>query len=175
MELNYTLCTLTDLKSLKEISEQTFIAAFEKDNNPQDFKNYISSAFALEKIKEELLDENSFFYFARIKDNIVGYFKLNINSAQTDIKKADYIELERIYVLPQYQGKGLGKKILNFIKRLPLVKHKERLWLGVWENNTKAINFYQNNGFVKFGTHPYLIGSDQQTDWLMGFKLSTLL
>ena len=48
----------------------------------------------------------------------------------------------------------------------------EFLWLGVWEENKKAIRFYKRYGFIKFGTHPYYIGADKQTDWLMKYSLS---
>ena len=45
------------------------------------------------------------------------------------------------------------------------------LWLGVWEYNTKARNFYKDFGFVKFGEHPFVLGSDVQTDWMMKLDL----
>ncbi|WP_036151077.1 GNAT family N-acetyltransferase [Maribacter forsetii] len=174
MELKYKLCSLDDLKQLRLISEQTFVTAFEKDNDAVDFKNYIDKAFAIEKIKGELLNKNSNFYFAYQNSKFVGYFKLNVGDAQTDLKTDESIELERIYVLAHYQGKGLGKHILDYIKGLALNMSKKKLWLGVWEHNTAAIRFYQRQGFVKFDTHPYYIGEDEQTDWLMGYDLSNL-
>ncbi|NND10262.1 MAG: GNAT family N-acetyltransferase, partial [Flavobacteriaceae bacterium] len=45
------------------------------------------------------------------------------------------------------------------------------LWLGVWEKNLKAIEFYKRHGFTKFGEHPYLIGEDEQYDWMMRLDL----
>ena len=174
MELTYTKCSLTDLQQLRQISEQTFVTAFEKHNDPYDFKNYIEKAFALQKIKEELLNPNSEFFFAFSNNEIVGYFKLNVGVAQSDIKQDDSIELERIYVFVQYQGLGLGEEFINHIKNVALKRNKKMLWLGVWEENKRAIQFYERQGFQKFGTHPYYIGTDEQTDWLMHFDLSTL-
>ncbi|WP_430428488.1 GNAT family N-acetyltransferase [Maribacter litoralis] len=174
MELTYTKCSLQNVERLRLISEQTFVNAFEKDNDPSDFKDYIEKAFALNKIKAELLNPDSDFYFVYRNDELVGYFKLNVLSAQSDVKRDDSIELERIYVLKAYQNLGLGKQILDHIKSLAQEKNKKMLWLGVWEENTRAIQFYQRNGFQKFDTHPYFIGTDEQTDWLMRFDLSTL-
>ena len=174
MELTYTKCSLTDLQQLRQISEQTFVTAFEKDNNPNDFKNYIENAFALERIKEELLNPNSDFFFALSNNEIVGYFKLNVEIAQTDIKQDNSIELERIYILAKYQNSGLGEQFLMYIKSIALKRNKKMLWLGVWEENKRAIKFYERQGFKKFDTHPYFIGLDEQTDWLMGFDLGTL-
>lgn len=174
MELTYAKCLPKDVEQLRLISEQTFVNAFEKDNDPTDFKNYIEKAFAYNKIKAELLNPDSDFYFVYRNDVLVGYFKLNVLSAQTDVKRDDSIELERIYVLKEYQSLGLGKQFLQYIKNKSQEKNKKLLWLGVWEENTRAIQFYQQHGFHKFDTHPYFIGSDEQTDWLMGFNLSTL-
>lgn len=174
MELTYKLCSLSELEQLREISEQTFVIAFAKDNDPTDFKHYIEQAFALEKIKEEFLNPNSDFYFVRANNEVVGYFKLNVHEAQSDLKYDDSIELERIYVLQKYQGLGLGEQVLFHIKKLAQERNKNMLWLGVWQENKRAIQFYKRHGFQKFDTHPYFIGLDEQTDWLMRVDLSIL-
>ncbi|TDS18716.1 ribosomal protein S18 acetylase RimI-like enzyme [Maribacter caenipelagi] len=174
MELTYTLCALNELEQLRSISEQTFVTAFAKDNDPEDFKIYIKKAFALETIKAELLNPNSDFYCVYSKNEIVGYFKLNVKDAQSELKQDDSIELERIYVLHKHQGLGLGEQFLHHIKTIAQERNKKTLWLGVWQENKRAIKFYERHGFQKFDTHPYYIGSDEQTDWLMRFNLSTL-
>jgi len=41
------------------------------------------------------------------------------------------------------------------------------VWLGVWEENPRAIRFYAKNGFVAFDKHIFRLGDDEQTDILM--------
>jgi ribosomal protein S18 acetylase RimI-like enzyme len=41
------------------------------------------------------------------------------------------------------------------------------LWLGVWERNARGIRFYQREGFTHVGAHPFILGRDVQTDWIM--------
>ena len=167
MDLSFKKCTLKNLVKLVEISKSTFINAFEKDNNPLDFNSYIDFAFSQEKIKSELLNSNSTFYFTYFKNELVGYFKLNENEAQTEKFNKKTIELERIYVLKKFQNKQLGKHILLEIIRIVKTKQVSFLWLGVWEKNLAAIRFYERYNFKKFDTHFYYIGNDKQTDWLM--------
>ena len=169
MHLFYKKCTQDDLDQLVQISRTTFRAAFEADNDPEDFKTYIDAAFHRDKLADELNDPNTSFYFVYLKNDLVAYSKLNENESQSDLKGGDSMELERIYVLPDFQGKGLGRCILKQVKRITAKMAKAFLWLGVWEHNTKAIKFYEENGFYKFGTHPYYIGKDKQLDWLMRF------
>ena len=172
MQLRFQKCTFSNLEQLVEISRTTFINAFEKDNDPEDFKYYIDSAFEKSNIAKQLQHSNSFFYFVFKDEKLVGYFKMNVGDAQTDIKSLEAVELERIYVRKEFQGQQIGKQILQEALKLASQENKPNMWLGVWEKNTEAIRFYQKYGFIKFDTHPYFIGKDKQTDWLMRFDLT---
>ena len=172
MSLVFRKCTIEDLHMLVEVSKSTFIVAFEADNNPKDFNTYIERAFNTNRIKDELSNPNSTFYFVYKENNLVGYLKLNIGNAQTEQLDLEGMELERIYVLDEYQGQQIGKQMLDKTISLARKEQVEFLWLGVWEENKKAIRFYKRYGFIKFGTHPYYIGADKQTDWLMKYSLS---
>ncbi|NKI31135.1 GNAT family N-acetyltransferase [Croceivirga thetidis] len=167
MDLKFELVTIDSLKLLQQIGKKTFTDAFKSQNNPEDFGSYIESAFSMKTLRKELTTNGTAFFFVRNENMIVGYFKINEFDAQTELKEQVGIELERIYVLKEFQSKGIGKRILKNVEKLCHEKFKDYLWLGVWEKNKKAIKFYQKNGFVKFGEHPYYIGNDKQTDWLM--------
>lgn len=171
MQLHFQKCALSDLERLVEISKTTFVAAFEKDNDPADFKAYIRIAFGKKNILTQLKNLGSTFYFVFKDEELVGYFKLNEQDAQTDIKTEVAIELERIYVLQEFQGKQIGKLMLQKAIKLATEKGKEYIWLGVWEKNIAAIRFYEKLGFSKFDTHLYYIGKDKQTDWLMRYEI----
>lgn len=167
MALLFRECTRADLDTLVNLSKITFSEAFEKDNDPEDFQNYIQDAFCPKKLAEELANRNTFFHFVYDDDLLVGYFKLNLDSAQTDVHEPNALEIERIYVLGEHQGKKIGSWMLGQIIMKARALQKQYIWLGVWEHNPKAIQFYQRHGFTKFGEHPYHIGSDKQTDWLL--------
>jgi ribosomal protein S18 acetylase RimI-like enzyme len=171
MNLSYKFCAVKDLPFLVEISKKTFISAFEKQNNPEDFKTYMDRSFSKEQLKKELLDENVSFYLVYNDNYLVGYYKLNSNEAQTEPFGTASIEIERIYVLNEFQGQKFGKQMLFKIIEIAKEKNLKFIWLGVWEKNTAAIRFYERHGFVKFDTHPYYIGNDKQTDWLMRLNL----
>ncbi|MCM4167918.1 Spermidine/spermine N(1)-acetyltransferase [Arenibacter antarcticus] len=171
MELHVTLCSKKDLDTLVQLGKRTFIEAFKEKNNPDDFNEYLETAFNREVYSRELEERLTSYFFIYKSAVIVGYFKVNQGESQTDIKDDNAMELERIYVLRKFQGLGIGKWILNQVMEMARAKNKRYLWLGVWEYNGKAIEFYLRHGFVKFGTHPYYIGKDKQTDWLMKCEL----
>ena len=167
MEVVFKFCNESDIEKLVTISKETFANAFEKDNDPEDFKDYITTAFSRKALLEQLKDKNSIFCFVYADKSLAGYFKINEFTAQSELKEENGLELERIYVFEQYQGYKIGVQILDEILALAKQKNKKYIWLGVWERNIRAIKWYQKNGFEKFGTHPYFIGNDEQTDWLM--------
>ncbi len=167
MSLVFKICDINDLEELIEISKSTFITAFEKDNDPSDFKEYIEKAFSEKQITKELTNPNSTFYFVYKKNVLVAYIKLNTGDAQNEFQNDDSVELERIYVLKEFQGQQIGKHILEEVIQIAKEKKVNFLWLGVWEENKGAIKFYERYGFQKTGTHPYYVGNDKQTDWLM--------
>lgn len=165
--IRFTLCAPEDLDRLCELSIATFRAAFETQNDPKDFENYLGKAFSKEQLLAELKHPDMRFYFAWMGDRLAGYCKLNAGEAQTELQEAGGLEVERIYVDAAFQGQGIGALMLQEIEARARKEGKRYLWLGVWQQNPGAIRFYERHGFEIFGEHPYYIGSDRQMDWMM--------
>lgn len=162
--------TIENLDELKSISRQTYSDTFSWGNSAKNMQSYLDSAFSAQNLSKELKIRNSHFFFAQYKGQTIGYLKINLGSAQTDIQDEQAMELERIYVLKQFQGRGFGKILLTQIIELAKSQSLKYLWLGVWEKNKKAIRFYTNHGFEIFSSHKFIMGDDIQKDYLL--KLS---
>ena len=91
--------------------------------------------------------------------------------AQTELKENIGLEIERIYVLKEFHGKNVGQILYDTAFEVAKRINAEYLWLGVWEHNPRAINFYKKNGFVEFDKHIFKLGDDEQTDIMMKLKL----
>lgn len=163
---------LHDLEILAEIGKQTFSETFASANSESDMAAYLEKSFSMETLKSELMDPEALFYFVENAEQIIGYLKLNTGQAQTELKQKNALEIERIYVLKEFQRQKVGQ--LLFEKAIEVAKKKnvEFLWLGVWEENPKAIRFYEKNGFKAFDKHAFLLGTDEQTDILMKLELN---
>lgn len=164
--------TIDDLKQLEEIGQKTFIETYASFNSEENMKNYIVSNFSTEQLKVQLSDGGCEFYFVELSSSVIGYIKINFGPSQTDIKDEKALEIERIYVLKEFQGNGIGK--LFYDKALEIAKQKrlDYIWLGVWDKNLKAIKFYEKNGFMKFDEHTFMLGEDKQTDFIMKLQLN---
>ena len=159
--------TLNDIEQLQIIGRETFSETFSSSNTKENIAKYLEDGFSIEKLTEELNNEHSEFYFAVIDDKVVGYLKLNFGSSQSEIQDSISLEIERIYVLQQYHGKKVGQVLYEKAMQVAEDKKVNYVWLGVWEENPRAIRFYQKNGFVEFDKHIFRLGDDEQTDLMM--------
>ena len=167
MKLAIRECMIDDLVILREISYKTYNETFKDWNTPSNMEDYLENAFNMSKMRDEMLNANSQFYFLYADEELVGYLKLNEGLSQTDINDSDSIEVERIYLLKEFHGKALGSVLMNKAIEIAKEKKKKYLWLGVWENNDKAMKFYKRNGFYVIGQHSFFMGDDEQTDLIM--------
>lgn len=157
----------SEVDRLLALSRKTFYDAFEHLNNPDDFEAYTSKAFTREQLLSEMENPDSAFYFAVIDNEPAGYIKLNYRAAQAEYQDTDAVEISRIYVLASQQGKKIGNQLLDFTINKAIEEKLRYLWLGVWEHNLNAQRFYERNGFIKTGSHEFVVGNDVQTDFLM--------
>lgn len=156
-----------DVALLVSLGRETYAAAFASENTPENMKAYLDTAFTFEKIEQEIRDANSRFFLAYDESTPVGYAKVRISDEVKRLIKEPAVELERIYVLNAHQGKKAGVALLKKCIEYGKENGFYWVWLGVWERNIKAQQFYMDWGFEKFGTHPFKMGDDVQTDWLM--------
>lgn len=156
-----------DLEIIQSLGIQTFSETFAEDNTEEAMKKYLEESFNTQKIKSELNNPDSHFYIAWEEDNPVGYLKVNTGSAQTELKDDTSLEIERIYVKKSHHGKKVGQLLYNQALETAQQLKKSYLWLGVWEENLRALQFYRKNGFVEFNKHIFRLGEEEQTDLMM--------
>jgi ribosomal protein S18 acetylase RimI-like enzyme len=166
-DITLSRITPADLEGLQKVGKQTFIETFAAHNTDEDMAAYLENGFAHDKLLAEINNPESEFYFAHLAGEIIGYLKINTGSAQTELRDPNALEIERIYVLQQYQGKKVGQFLYEWALQIARDRNFDYVWLGVWEHNTKAQHFYNKNGFVPFDKHVFKLGSDDQTDIMM--------
>jgi ribosomal protein S18 acetylase RimI-like enzyme len=170
--MNVRYGDLSDAMLLAKLGAKTFHDAFAKDNTPENIRLYIEKSFS-EKIQmNELSMPDIVFLIAEWEDAPVGYAKLKMNSHDEAVKGAKVVEVERIYASQEYIGKGVGRELMKACINEARQRGCDSLWLGVWEKNQRAIEFYAKWGFQEVGTHIFMLGNDPQRDFVMELNLA---
>ena len=161
-----------DLKILRDLEVKTYQETFGPYIQQEDLEHYFAHELSLATIEKELADPESEHYFVLDADQkIAGFLKFNWGQAQTEQELEDAFEIHRIYVLASHQSQGLGKEMFDFALQEAQKRGFSWAWLGVWEKNFKAQNFYFKYGFEKFSQHEYVTGDTVDIDWLLRKKL----
>ncbi|MBO9563942.1 MAG: GNAT family N-acetyltransferase [Niastella sp.] len=165
------IATSSDAVMIADLSRQTFYDAFAADNTPENMDKFMNEQFTREKLIAEVSDPASIFLLATINDEIAGYARLRESSNPPELSDLPSIEIARIYAVTTTIGKGVGSALMQRCIAIAQEKQRSVIWLGVWEHNKRAIDFYTKWGFQKFSEHIFVVGDDPQTDWLMKKKL----
>jgi len=159
--------TTGDAGLIADLSRQTFYDSFAAENTAENMNKFMNEQFTREKLMEEVGAAGSIFLLAYVGGEVVGYARLRETTNPLLIKNDPAVEIARIYAVQHSIGKGVGSALMQQCIDIARQKNARVIWLGVWENNQKAITFYTKWGFEKFGDHVFMLGNDPQTDWLM--------
>lgn len=161
------LATEADAELIADMSRQTFYDTFAEYNTKEDMYKFMNEQFTKEKLIDEVKQPWHVFFLALMGNEPVGYVKLRDGLVPSDLINQSCIEIARIYSVKKTIGKGVGKKLMQTCHDIAKQKGKKVLWLGVWKENQRAIDFYTNWGFEIFSAQKFVLGDDVQTDWLM--------
>ncbi|HEX6335287.1 MAG TPA: GNAT family N-acetyltransferase [Flavisolibacter sp.] len=164
--------TKDDAMTIAEISHQTFFDTFGAVNRKEDMEKFLSQQFTKGKLMLEVGAAQNIFLMAYVDDQLCGYVKLRDGEKPPQLRGTEALEIARIYTIRTMTGKGIGSDLMRECIDIAASMKKSVVWLGVWERNRKAIDFYHKWGFEKFGETAFLLGDDLQTDWLMKRNVS---
>ncbi|MGH9421200.1 MAG: GNAT family N-acetyltransferase [Thermoanaerobaculia bacterium] len=157
------IATPDDAATLFALALKTFVDAFAPDNRAEDMDAYTNVAFGEAQQRRELEGPDIITIFAEEDGQPIGYVQLR---RTPDAPHGD-LEVARFYVDRDHHGRGVAQLLMTAVDDRARMLGVTRIWLGVWERNFRAIAFYQKVGFVRCSSHPFLLGSDLQTDWVM--------
>jgi ribosomal protein S18 acetylase RimI-like enzyme len=159
--------TERDAELLAELGATTFCESFAAQNTPENMTAYLASTFGPERQRAELADPRNTFFIAENEGVGIGYAQLRTEKTPACVSDPNAIELVRLYVSSTLQGSGVGARLMDACLTEARQSGYQTIWLGVWQQNTRAQAFYKRWNFSIVGEHVFQLGDDPQTDWLM--------
>jgi len=133
---------------------------------------YLEFTYEPIKLAKSIRKENNVYLLAFSEGEPVGFSKIKKHSLNDQIEAGAQIELQKIYVLPEHHGKGVGTALLKEVKNLAKEISPDYIWLDTYISNEKAIRFYEKNGFRKMGNYYFTIGTQTFEYYVMGLPVA---
>ena len=137
---------ITDITKLRKICIEAYSKSFYDHWNEGGLEWYLDKEFSIERLTSDLLDTKTAYYFITHELNHVGFIKIR-NQEHKILEIENAVELEKIYVLPEYKGMGIGKLALIEIIKITKAQDYKNMFLCVIDTNANAIAFYEKLGF----------------------------
>lgn len=119
----------------KNTFRSTYPSLFTNDKIEKIFENFRNV-----QLPNELQSNQYRYLYANSNGRYIGYAKLNIHTSSE-------AELEKLYISNEYKNQGVGLRLMTDAIKMALQHKRNSLSLFVWENNAKAIGFYEKHGF----------------------------
>lgn len=100
----------------------------------------------------------------------VGYAVATRPDLPIPVDEGD-LEIRRIYILHRYQGRGLGRRLMQAVEQAAREAACRRLLLGVYSRNAAALDFYARQGFSEAGTRQFRVGEHDYFDYILQRRL----
>ncbi|MFI5138482.1 MAG: GNAT family N-acetyltransferase [Sphingobacteriales bacterium] len=155
--LKFKKCNNSDIPLLLDIAIRSYRETYEYLWD-DDGDSYVRRFYSEEILEEEIATGGINYFLVYNDDNPAGYFKTTENALAPHEKK-DCLEIEKLYFLKRFTGKGIGKQTILFLENLAREQQKSILWLKVMESGA-AVPFYRTNGFTQVDSarlnHPHM-------------------
>jgi len=151
-----------DFLSVRSILIETWLVTY--NFIPEvDLRIHLENFYSIKKLNELFKNENTHCFCVEFENNIIGWMKL------FDNKVENRFYVSSLYVLPDYQGYGIGKKLMLLAEEKAVELNHSEIWIGVMEQNINTLNWYRKLGFNFVTAEPFRMGSSEVVH-LIGFK-----
>lgn len=147
--------TEEDSQILTDIGRISFKESHGRSAANEEIEMYLKENYTSDVFKNELNDPQNIYHIIYVDNQPAGYSKIILNVHHANIQKENVTKLDRLYLLEKFYDLKLGYELFNFNIELSKKKNQAGIWLFVWKENHRAVNFYKKTGFEIIGSYDF--------------------
>ncbi|CAM3072680.1 N-acetyltransferase [Mycobacterium intermedium] len=167
-DLHIDIAAAASAGELANVAAATFPLACPPSVTATNVASFIAANLSAARFAEYLSDPRRAILAAHHDERIIGYAMLIRDIPESDSSA----ELSKIYVLPDFHGRGVAGKLMDAVLDRAARQGVRRVWLGVNRQNVRAQRFYTKCGFEVSGTRTFRLGDQLESDYLMARAIS---
>jgi GNAT superfamily N-acetyltransferase len=172
--LHIRRATISDASLIATLGAETFVTSFGAQNTPENLAKHLATAFGSEIQQRELADPAITYFIAELRGRTAGYAQVREGDAPVCVAGPAPVEVRRFYVVNDFHGTGIAQALMDACAAEARQRGGRTLWLGVWDQNPRAIRFYTKWGFEDVGGQTFLLGDDPQQDRVLSRSLAPI-
>jgi ribosomal protein S18 acetylase RimI-like enzyme len=149
-DISYRKATLSDVKKLSILYKQVYIQTYGTEGVSDEFANFITTQFAVERLESIIHEQPDSILVAAYKNNLVGVAEIEYDK-QTPVGGLVGPELNKLYILEWFCGKGIGRNLLRLAEDMVSSQGNKFMWLWVLATNDRAVSFYERQQYQWVG------------------------
>ena len=178
--------TPEDAEALSALASTCFIQTFGQLYSSEDLDRFIHEAYSPEVLRVELADpvHPTWLFFLEESEadatalgsaeahttsegKLIGYVTVcPAHLPHPEVKEGDG-EVQRLYLLQEYQGGGRGSRMLEHALNWLEADGPRTLWIGAWSENYGAQRLYGRYGFTKVGEYSFMVGDHADREFIL--------
>jgi ribosomal protein S18 acetylase RimI-like enzyme len=149
------------------LGRQAFTETFGHHYAPEDLAAHLAKDYDPMILASSLVSADEHWRLAEWQGQPAGFVKWGACHLPLPALTQRQMELHRLYVLQAFQGKAIGRALMEAALTHMQEAGAAEICLGVWENNHKAQAFYASYGFEKAGEYDYPVGRQIDREWIL--------
>lgn len=158
--------TIADTSALSQLACDTFYHTYAYANTQKDMEEYMAKHFNEASLKSEIEAKNITYYGYSEENKLLAYLKVMRGIDASGNQSNTTAELARLYLHYTLHKNGIGRQLVEHAVNNLKKEGFNTIWLSVWQQNTKAIAFYERTGFKQTGVTQFVLGNDVQDDFV---------
>lgn len=153
--------TTEDAQSLSALAIHVWLNTYATDGVRRDLAEEVLTAHSVDVFLSQISSsQHEKIYIAEIDNALLGFVDITSDTASPGLGMASGLEINTLYVQPEFHKKGIGKALLQRAEQKTLNLNVPLLWLTAWSGNVNAIDFYKHCGYDDVGCVDYRIADN---------------
>lgn len=171
-KVSFGKAKLADTLKLSVLLKTVYIETYAVEGVTSEFANFITERFSVEHLKSIISNNPDQLMIAYFNENPIGVAEIIFNSS-CPIRNIIVPELSKLYVLKRFHGIKVGFGLMNQVENEVLKKGFNELYLEVYAENNRAINFYMRQEYKSIGTVDFPMESNTYKNLVMQKNLTS--
>ncbi|HTP12388.1 MAG TPA: GNAT family N-acetyltransferase [Bacteroidota bacterium] len=152
MQLVYRQWKESDLSAIHNLLLETWLDAYASFIPEADLMSYHHATYNIPALTALYREAGMNGFVAEADRALVGYVRTRV------AKDENRFYVPSLYILPHFQGKGIGKTLMTMAVDEAVVKGFDRIWIGIMEKNKEGLDWYRRYGYQIVEEAPFTMG-----------------